>query len=66
MKQARTAPSGNAVPVPLKCLACGGGLTRHDDGDGHHFYAHNNLPLRLTAGHEAVPDPATVDNVEIT
>jgi hypothetical protein len=48
------------------CKTCGGGLTFHDSRHaGEVTWAHNDLPLSSTAGHEADPDPASIETIEV-
>ncbi len=47
-----------------RCKACGGGLTFHDSRTDA-YWAHNDKNLSETAGHEADPDPAATETVEV-
>jgi hypothetical protein len=49
------------------CQTCGGGLTYHRNPEKEGpVWAHHDKTLEETAGHEAVPDPAKTQTVEVS
>jgi hypothetical protein len=55
------------VEKRTQCRTCKGGLIYHDSrSENDDFWAHFDRPLSETAGHNADPDPALVEYVEVS